>query len=54
MRLIEAWLRDLAYNWKSEIPPASEQIAAIGLLPLLAGGTTKSGVEIGGDFIYKN
>jgi hypothetical protein len=42
-RLIEAWLRDLAYNWKSEIPPASEQIAAIGLLPLLAGGTTKSG-----------
>jgi hypothetical protein len=41
-RLIEAWLRDLAYNWKSEIPPASEQIAAIGLLPLLAGGTTKS------------
>lgn len=53
-RLIEAWLRDLAYNWKSEIPPASEQIAAIGLLPLLAGGTTKSRVEIGGDFIYRN
>jgi Holliday junction resolvase-like predicted endonuclease len=53
-RLIEAWLRDLAYNWKSEIPPASEQIAGIGLLPLLADGTTKSGVEIGGDFIYRN
>jgi len=53
-RLIEAWLRDLAYNWKSEIPPASEQIAAIGLLPLLAGGTTKSEVKIGGDFIYRN
>lgn len=53
-RLIEAWLRDLAYNWKSEIPPASEQIAAIGLLPLLAGGTTKSRVEIGADFIYRN
>ncbi|MEG4213368.1 hypothetical protein [Microcoleus sp. S13_B4] len=53
-RLIEAWLRDLAYNWKSERPPASEQIAAIGLLPLLAGGTTKSRVEIGGDFIYRN
>jgi hypothetical protein len=53
-RLIEAWLRDLAYNWKSEIPPASEQIAAIGLLPLLAGGTTQSGVEIGGAFIYRN
>ncbi|HSF74319.1 MAG TPA: hypothetical protein VLA84_11025 [Microcoleus sp.] len=53
-RLIEAWLRDLAYNWKSEIPPAAEQIAAIGLLPLLAGGTTNSRVEIGGDFIYRN
>ncbi|MBD0308942.1 MAG: hypothetical protein ICV80_12690, partial [Microcoleus sp. T1-bin1] len=53
-RLIEAWLRDLAYNWKSEIPPASEQIAAIGLLPLLAGGTTQSGVEIRGAFIYRN
>jgi hypothetical protein len=53
-RLIEAWLRDLAYNWKSEIPPASEQIAAIGLLPLLAGGTTQSEVKIGGDFIYRN
>ncbi len=53
-RLIEAWLRDLAYNWKSEIPPASEHIAAIGLLPLLAGGTTNSEVKIGGDFIYRN
>ena len=53
-RLVEAWLRDLAYNWKSEIPPASEQIAKIGLLPLLAGGTTKSGVEIGGNFIYRD
>ena len=53
-RLIEAWLRDLAYNWKCENPPASEQIAAIGLLPLLAGGTTKSEVKIGGDFIYRN
>ena len=53
-RLIEAWLRDLAYNWKSEIPPASEQIAAIGLLPLLAGGTTKLRVRFGGDFIYRN
>ena len=53
--LIEAWLHDLDYNWrKSEIPPASEQIAAIGLLPLLAGGTTKSGVELGGNRIYRD
>ena len=53
-RLIEAWLRDLAYHWKSQIPTASEQIEQIGLLPLLAGGTTKSGVEIGGNFIYRD
>jgi len=53
-RLIEAWLRDLAYNWKFEIPPGSEQVATIGLLSLLAGGTTKSGVEIGGNFIYRD
>lgn len=53
-RLVEAWLRDLAYNWKSEIPTASKQIEKIGLLPLLAGGTTKSGVEIGGNFIYRD
>lgn len=52
--LIQSWLHDLDYHWKSEIPPASEQIAAIGLLPLLAGGTTKSGVELGGNFIYRD
>ena len=52
--LVESWLHDLAYHWKSEIPPASEQIAAIGLLPLLAGGTTKSGVKLGGNFIYRD
>ncbi|MGL5063098.1 MAG: hypothetical protein ACRC62_24230 [Microcoleus sp.] len=52
--LIESWLHDLEYHWKSEIPPASEQIAAIGLLPLLAGGTTRSGVKLGGNFIYRN
>ncbi len=52
--LIQSWLHDLDYHWKSEIPPASEQIAAIGLLPLLAGGTTKSGVELGGNRIYRD
>ena len=52
--VIESWLHDLDYNWKSEVPPASEQIAAIGLLPLLAGGTTKSGVELGGNRIYRD
>ena len=40
--LIEAWLRDLAYHWKSENPPASEELAAIGLLQVLEGGNTYS------------
>lgn len=51
--LIEAWLRDLAYHWKSEIPPASEQIAIIGLLQMLAGGTTKAEVQLG-NFVYRD
>ena len=51
--LIESWLRDLAYNWKSEMPPASEQIAIIGLLQRLAGGTTKAGVQLG-NFVYRD
>ncbi|NJK69197.1 MAG: hypothetical protein HC789_15415 [Microcoleus sp. CSU_2_2] len=51
--LIESWLRDLAYNWKSEIPPESEQIAIIGLLQRLAGGTTKAGVQLG-HFVYRD
>lgn len=46
--LVDVWLRDLAYHWKSEIPPASEQLAAIGLLQRLEGGTTQTEVELGG------
>ena len=52
--LAESWLRDLAYNWKSEIPPALEQMKAIGLLPLLEGGTTSSDVEIRIDILHRN
>lgn len=44
--LIEAWLRDLAYHWKLDKPPASEQLAAIGLLQRLEGGTTQIEVLI--------
>ena len=51
--LIESWLEDLAYNWKSEMPVASEQIAIIGLLQRLTGGTTKSGVQLG-NFVYRD
>ncbi|WP_017316637.1 hypothetical protein [Mastigocladopsis repens] len=40
--LTEAWLRDLAYHWKSEISPASKEMAKIGLLQLLEEGTTQA------------
>lgn len=38
--LAEAWLRDLAYHWKSDRPPGSDALAGIGLLRRLEGGTT--------------
>ena len=47
--LVEAWLRDLAYHWKSETPPASEKLSEIGLLQKLEGGTTHSQANIDGD-----
>jgi hypothetical protein len=40
--LLEAWLRDLAYHWKSETPPGSEELAKIGLLEKIKGGDTYS------------
>jgi hypothetical protein len=46
--LIEAWLRDLAYRWKSEEPPGAGPLTEIGLLPLLGRGTTRTEVTIGG------
>jgi hypothetical protein len=46
--LVEAWLRDLAYHWKSEKPPASQHLAEIGLLQQLEGGTTQPEVALGG------
>jgi hypothetical protein len=41
LTLVEAWLRDLAYHWKSENPPGSEELAQAGLLEKLEGGTTQ-------------
>src|SRR5262249_24962948 len=38
--LVEAWLRDLAYHWKAENPPGSEELGRAGLLEKLEGGTT--------------
>ncbi len=46
--LIQAWLRDLAYHWKSATPPAQEEMASIGLLGRLKGGTTRSEVWLAG------
>ena len=43
--LAEAWLRDLAYHWKSESPPGSEELQRVGLLSRMEGGTTVSIVE---------
>ncbi|MEH2294509.1 hypothetical protein [Nostoc sp.] len=39
--LTEAWLRDLAYHWKSAIPPFTKEMTEIGLLQLLEDGTTQ-------------
>jgi hypothetical protein len=47
--LIEGWLRDLAYHWNSATPPAQDEMAAIGLLERLEGGTTLSEVWLAGD-----
>ena len=43
--LIEAWLRDFAFHWKSENPPAFEEMEAIGLGQRLLGGMTYKGVH---------
>ena len=40
LTLVEAWLRDLAYHWKSANPPGSEDLAKAGLLEQIEGGTT--------------
>ncbi|MBD2772841.1 hypothetical protein [Iningainema tapete] len=42
----QSWLSDLGHHWKLEKPPAEEQIAAIGLLPLLKDGSVQPEVEI--------
>ena len=41
LTLVEAWLRDLAYHWKSENPLGWEELARTDLLERLAGGTTQ-------------
>lgn len=47
--LVEAWLRDLAYHWKSERPPEWQKLQDIGLLQLIEEGTTYSQVNLNGN-----
>lgn len=39
--LTEAWISDFCYHWKSEMPPASKEMAEIGLSQLLEDGLTQ-------------
>ncbi|MHC5775257.1 hypothetical protein [Nostoc sp.] len=39
--LTEAWLRDLAYHWKSAISPFTKEMTEIGLLQVLEDGRTQ-------------
>lgn len=39
--LAEAWISDISKHWKLATPPASKEMAEIGLLQLLKDGTTQ-------------
>jgi hypothetical protein len=41
LTLVEAWIRDLAYHWKSDAPPGAAELEQAGVLEKLAGGTTQ-------------
>ena len=40
--LVESWLRDVAFHWKSETPPLFDQLAQLGLTHKLHNGMTHS------------
>jgi hypothetical protein len=46
MTLVEAWLRDLAYHWKSERPPGIDELSKTGLVERLEGGMTRRDATI--------
>jgi hypothetical protein len=52
--LIEAWLRDFAFHWKSVRPPASKELEAIGLAQRLSGGMTYKGAFFDGPALYRD
>jgi hypothetical protein len=41
LTLVEGWLRDLAYHWKSKNPPGADELRNAGLLDRLEDGTTQ-------------
>lgn len=49
--LVGSWLRDIAYQWKSEDPPGKRLLEAFGLWDRLAGGMTVS-EDLGRDPLY--
>ena len=44
--LVEAWLRDVAYHWKSAAPPLFDQLTQLGLVKKLDNGTTRREQEL--------
>ncbi|WP_422927256.1 hypothetical protein [Singulisphaera sp. PoT] len=39
--LVEAWIRDLAYHWKSASPPGLDRLAGTGFVEKIEGGSTQ-------------
>jgi hypothetical protein len=39
--LVEGWLRDLAYHWKSTHPPGAKALSATGLIERIENGMTR-------------
>jgi hypothetical protein len=46
LALVEAWLRDYAFEWRSTNPPALKELTEIGLAGRLKGGSTHREVSI--------
>jgi Type I restriction enzyme R protein N terminus (HSDR_N) len=56
LTLVKAWLRDLAYRWKSKAsdPPGARQLVELGLLPLLKDARIDPEVPYGGNRLHRN
>lgn len=53
--LVNAWINDLTYRWKSAEPPGLGELTEIGLVERLRGGETYREVTFArGDFICRN